>query len=35
MFGYEMVLFMNMGVEVVEMVIKLVRKWVYKVKGVE
>lgn len=34
-FGYEMVLPMNTGVEAVETAIKIARKWAYKVKGVE
>ncbi|KJZ72850.1 Ornithine aminotransferase [Hirsutella minnesotensis 3608] len=34
-FGYEMVLPMNTGVEAVETAVKIARKWAYKVKGVE
>ncbi|KYK61433.1 ornithine aminotransferase [Drechmeria coniospora] len=34
-FGYEMVLPMNTGVEAAETAIKIARKWAYKVKGVE
>jgi ornithine--oxo-acid transaminase len=34
-FGYDKVLPMNTGVEAVETAIKLCRKWVYEVKGVE
>jgi ornithine--oxo-acid transaminase len=34
-FGFEKVLMMNSGVEAVETAVKLVRKWAYKVKGVE
>lgn len=33
-FGYEMVLPMNTGVEATETAIKVARKWAYKVKGV-
>lgn len=32
--GKEMILLMNIGVEVVEFVVKVVRCWVYEVKGV-
>lgn len=35
LFGYDKVLMMNSGAEAVETVMKLVRKWAYKVKGVE
>lgn len=34
-FGYEMVLPMNTGVEATETAVKIARKWAYKVKGVE
>lgn len=34
LFGYDKVLMMNSGAEAVETVMKLVRKWAYKVKGV-
>lgn len=34
-FGYEMVLPMNTGVEAVETAVKIARKWAYKVKGVD
>ncbi len=34
-FGYDKVLMMNSGAEAVETVMKLVRKWAYKVKGIE
>ncbi|KAF4595656.1 Ornithine aminotransferase [Ophiocordyceps camponoti-floridani] len=34
-FGYDMVLPMNTGVEAVETAVKIARKWAYKVKGVE
>ncbi|PNY24564.1 Ornithine aminotransferase [Tolypocladium capitatum] len=34
-FGYDMVLPMNTGVEATETAIKIARKWAYKVKGVE
>jgi ornithine--oxo-acid transaminase len=34
MFGYDMVLPMNTGVEAVETSIKLARKWAYEKKGV-
>ncbi|CCE26689.1 probable ornithine aminotransferase [Claviceps purpurea 20.1] len=34
-FGYEMVLPMNTGVEATETAVKVARKWAYKVKGVE
>ncbi|RCI15891.1 hypothetical protein L249_3003 [Ophiocordyceps polyrhachis-furcata BCC 54312] len=33
-FGYDMVLPMNTGVEAVETAVKIARKWAYKVKGV-
>jgi len=35
MTGYEMILPMNSGAEAVETAVKAVRKWAYKVKGVE
>lgn len=35
LFGYDKVLMMNSGVEGVETAMKLIRKWAYKVKGVE
>jgi ornithine--oxo-acid transaminase len=35
MFGYDMVLPMNTGVEAVETAIKLARKWGYMKKGIE
>ncbi len=35
MFGFDKVLMMNSGVEAVETAMKLVRKWAYKVKGIE
>lgn len=34
-FGYEMVLPMNTGVEATETAVKIARKWAYKVKGVQ
>ncbi|RDA89795.1 hypothetical protein CP533_3322 [Ophiocordyceps camponoti-saundersi (nom. inval.)] len=34
-FGYDMVLPMNTGVEAVETAVKIARKWAYKVKGVQ
>jgi ornithine--oxo-acid transaminase len=34
LFGYDKVLMMNSGAEAVETVMKLVRKWAYKVKGI-
>ena len=34
-FGYDKVLPMNTGVEAVETAIKLIRKWAYKIKGIE
>src|SRR6187397_3207029 len=34
-FGYDKVLPMNTGVEAVETVIKLARKWAYEVKGIK
>ncbi|MBC7883878.1 MAG: ornithine--oxo-acid transaminase [Saprospiraceae bacterium] len=35
LFGFDKVLMMNTGVEAVETAMKLVRKWGYKVKGIE
>lgn len=34
-FGYDMVLPMNTGVEATETAVKIARKWAYKVKGVQ
>lgn len=35
MFGLDFVFLMNFGLEVVDLVIKVVRKWGYNVKGIE